>query len=595
MAHKIILLLSLFSMSLIGDNYVVKTSSGITEGYLSNKVINWDDIPYAKPPINELRWKAPRNLDVSQENVLLIPKDNNFCVQEPSGLGGSHGDGNFSGTEDCLYLDVKAPNIDSDKPLPVMFWIHGGGNTSGLKDLYDFSSLVQQHNVIVVTINYRLGPFGWFTHPSIQDLQTDIDKTSNFGTLDIIAALSWVKKNIILFGGDPNNVTIFGESAGGHNVLSLLVSTQAKGFFHKAISQSGYTTSYSKNDAYKQNINSSTSKYTSWNVVNKILKDKSSNISQTTENNIAIRNLIKNLSSEDFFKYYSDRASYENIPLLTADGIVIPEIGLKESLSKKEHVNIVPLIAGSNRDEVKLWLASAKYFVDLDYSFFGSILGVPRVVLKDKKAFNLFNSYRSRAWKIRGVDYPLKSLKELGNDNLYAYRYDWDDHRRFLIADFRELIGAAHATEIPLLAGNNKLVGNYGFLIYPNGISKKFTSKNMMRFWTNFAKTGNPGKSSNGVEWKKYDSLNNMTSKYLIIDKRKNLKMEEDNLSFPFLIKELYNEDGITDLEKCVILLQMLTYVGDDYYDKYSHYYPGECKRSVSEEFIKENASFIDY
>ena len=199
MAHKNILLLSLFSMSLIGDNYVVKTSSGITEGYVSNKVINWDDIPYAKPPINELRWKAPRNLDVSQENVLLIPKDNNFCVQEPSGLGGSHGDGNFSGTEDCLYLDVKAPNIDSDKPLPVMFWIHGGGNTSGLKDLYDFSSLVQQHNVIVVTINYRLGPFGWFTHPSIQDLQTDIDKTSNFGTLDIIAALSWVKKNIILF------------------------------------------------------------------------------------------------------------------------------------------------------------------------------------------------------------------------------------------------------------------------------------------------------------------------------------------------------------------------------------------------------------
>ena len=164
-----------------------------------------------------------------------------------------------------------------------------------------------------------------------------------------------------------------------------------------------------------------------------------------------------------------------------------------------------------------------------------------------------------------------------------------------MIADFRELIGAAHATEIPLLAGNNKLVGDYGFLIYPNGISKKFTSKNMMRFWTNFAKTGNPGKSTNGVEWKKYNNLNNMISNYLIIDKRKNLKMQADNLSFPYLVKELYNEDEITDLEKCVILLQMLTYVGDDYYDKYSNYYPGACKRSVSEEFIKENASFIDY
>ena len=181
-------------MTIIGDNYIVKTSSGVINGYLANKVINWDDIPYAQPPINELRWKAPRELDVSQENILLLPKDNNFCVQKPSGLGGSDGDGNFSGTEDCLYLDIKAPNIDFDKPIPVMFWIHGGGNTSGLKDLYDFSSLVQKHDVIVVTINYRLGPFGWFTHPSIQGLQSDIDKTSNFGTLDIIAALSWVKK-----------------------------------------------------------------------------------------------------------------------------------------------------------------------------------------------------------------------------------------------------------------------------------------------------------------------------------------------------------------------------------------------------------------
>ena len=84
-----------------------------------------------------------------------------------------------------------------------MFWIHGGGNTSGLKDLYDFNKMVKRHNVVVVRINYRLGPFGWFYHPSIQGLQNDIDKTSNFGTLDIIAALNWVKNNISLFGGDP--------------------------------------------------------------------------------------------------------------------------------------------------------------------------------------------------------------------------------------------------------------------------------------------------------------------------------------------------------------------------------------------------------
>ena len=89
-----------------------------------------------------------------------------------------------------------------------MFWIHGGGNTSGLKDLYDFSKMSRKHNVIVVTINYRLGPFGWFSHPAIQDLQEGDDKTSNFGTMDIIAALEWVQKNIELFGGDSNNITI---------------------------------------------------------------------------------------------------------------------------------------------------------------------------------------------------------------------------------------------------------------------------------------------------------------------------------------------------------------------------------------------------
>ena len=120
-------------------------------------------------------------------------------------------------------------------------------------------------------------------------------------------------------------------------------------------------------------------------------------------------------------------------------------------------------------------------------------MDVPKVVLNDKNAFNLFNSYRSRAWKIRGVDDPLRSLYISGNKNLYAYRYDWDDHRRFIIANFKELIGAAHATEIPLLTGNNKLVGDYGFLIYPRGPSKRFTSKNMMKFWTNFAKNGKPG------------------------------------------------------------------------------------------------------
>ena len=586
-----ILIFTIFFSINISANNIIKTSSGVSEGYIKNSVLNWDDIPYAEPPIGDLRWKAPIPLKSSQ---YIKQKEGNFCVQEPSGLGGSDGFSFFSGSEDCLYLDIKRPKEIGDDLLPVMFWIHGGGNTSGLKDLYDFSSMVKKHDVIVVTINYRLGPFGWFTHPSIQDLQEGLDKTSNFGTLDIIAALEWVKLNILLFGGDPNNVTIFGESAGGHNVLSLLVTKQAKGLFHKAISQSGYTTSFSKKEAFKQKNRSSTSEHTSWNIVNKIIKDKSLNISQE-DNSDDIRELLKNMSAKDFYRYYSERPSYENLVILTEDGIVIPEIGLTMALSKKEYVNSVPIISGSNRDEVKLWLASAKYFVDLDYSFLGSIFGVPKVILKDKIAFNIFNSYRSRAWKIRGVDDPLRSLYIAGNEDLYAYRYDWDDHRRFIIADFQELIGAAHATEIPLLTGNNKLVGDYGFLIYPNGPSKRFTSKNMMKFWTNFAKNGKPGISTNGVEWTKYNGQKSLPSSYMILDNRKNLKMHKDKFSFFSLSKDLYKEDALTDLEKCVVLLQMLTYVGDDIYDQYANGYPGKCDRSESEKFLKDNASFVDY
>ena len=587
----IILLLS--SNITFANDLNISTTSGISSGFQINGVDNWNDIPYAQPPVGDLRWKAPQEIF---SNELIVPRIDNFCVQKPSGMGGSefNGDEFFSGSEDCLYLDIKAPKTKSNDLLPVMFWIHGGGNTSGLKDIYDFSKMVRKHNVIVVTINYRLGPFGWFTHPSIQGLQDNDDKSSNFGTLDIIAALKWVKSNISLFGGDPDNVTIFGESAGGHNVLSLLVSKKAKGLFHKAISQSGYTTSISSEKAYSQSKSSPTSEHTSSKIVNKIL-DKAGLKNQNDLSNTKIRKILKELDARDFFINYSDRPSYQEIPLLTSDGIVIPLDGLKKTLSNKDHVNLVPTIAGSNKDEVKLWLASAEYFVGLEYSLFGSLLGVPRVVLKDEAAFELFNSYRSRAWKLRGVDNPLRSLASAGNHDLYAYRYDWDDHRKWPVANFKKLIGAAHATEIPLLTGNNKLVGDYGFLIYPKGPSKHFLSKNMMNFWANFAKTGKPGISSNKQEWTKYDGLDGIESNFMVLDNRANLKMDKDKNSFKSLVNDLYYEKDITDLEKCVVLLQMLTFVGNDLYDDYVNFYPGECNRRDAENFLRANASFIDY
>ena len=590
--HFTILSIFLLSLTIYGD-YRIESSSGVVEGNKKGRVLLWEDIPYAKPPINDLRWKAPRKINDSTN--LILPKEENFCVQRPSSLGGPGGDGLMVGTEDCLYLDVSAPVRNTNELLPVMFWIHGGGNTSGLKDLYDFNKMIRRHNVIVVRINYRLGPFGWFSHPSIQDFQTDLDKTSNFGTLDIIAALHWVKENIILFGGDPDNVTVFGESAGGHNVFSLLVSDKSKGLFHKAISMSGYTTSISPKDAYVQKDKSSTSSHTSSEIVKKII-EKLPNKKESYSND-EIRDILLGLSTQEFFQHYANRETYEEIPLLTSDNIVIPEAGLRASLFNKDIVNKVPTIAGSNRDEVKLWLATAEYFVELDFSAVGSLLNIPNVKLKDEDAFEAFNYYRSSAWKIRGVDIPLKGLYESGNSNLYAYRYDWDDHRRYVVADFKKLIGAAHATEIPLLAGNAKLVGGYPLsdLIYPAGRSKLFTSRNMMRFWTNFAKNGEPGKSSNSIYWNSVVKNNEFGSSYLVIDSKNNLKIKDDIQTFESLSKELYKDPRVNELEKCVILLQMFTFVGNDLYDENIKNYPGSCERSEAENFLIENASFIEY
>jgi len=592
--YLITFLLFFISNFLFAQIDPISTSSGITQGIKKNGVYVYEDLPYAQPPTGVLRWKAPREILSSK---LILPRSNNFCIQRPSNLGGAIGKTAFVGTEDCLYLDIFTPSKSFDEKLPVMLWIHGGGNTSGLKDLYDFSKMVKKHNVIVVRVNYRLGPFGWFSHPAIQSMQEGIDKTSNFGTLDLIMALKWVNKNITNFGGDSNNITIFGESAGGHNVLSLLVSKKASGLFHKAISMSGYTTSISTKDAYKPTFNSSTSNYSSSKVVDRLFEKHGINKKNLgNSENKKTREMLLSLSSEEFFKVYLERKPYEELPLLTADGIVIPKIGLKNALSKKEFVNNVPTIAGSNRDEVKLWLATARYFVDLDYSFIGSILKIPKVKLSNEDSFEAFNYYRSSAWKIRGVDDPLRSLAKAGNINLYAYRYDWDDHRRLVVANFKKLIGAAHATEIPLLTGNYDLVGGYPLsdLIYPPSFSKRYTSKNMMQFWTNFAKSGTPGESSNLVSWEPYLSQDGY-SNFLVIDKKKHLKMKGENLSFKSLSDELADDIRVNELEKCVILLQMFTFVGNDLYEKNIKNYQNKCSRQASENFLKDNASFIEY
>ena len=179
---------------------------------------------------------------------------------------------------------------------------------------------------------------------------------------------------------------------------------------------------------------------------------------------------------------------------------------------------------------------------------------------------------------------------------MYAYRFDWDDHRRILVADFKKLIGAAHATEIPLLTGNMDLVGGYPIssIIYPPSLSKRFISKNMMRLWTNFAKTGEPGITTNSIKWMPFNHFESRLN-FIVLDNKKNLRMSNEMKSFEILTKEINIDTRLSDLEKCVVLFQMFTYVGDDLYQENIKNYPKKCVRSESEKFIKQNASYIEY
>ena len=210
----------------------------ITQGQLigveaNNNTYAWKGIPFAQPPLEELRWKAPL-APLNFDSIFDASKFADICFQRDGVMTGN--EGGWSGSEDCLYLNVWTPDWPKEdiksKKVPVMMWIHGGGNTIGSADTYDPSHIVSEHNVIVVTVQYRMSNLGWFRHPSLrQENSSEEDKSGNFGTLDNIMALKWINKNIQYFGGDRENVTIYGESAGGHNVAALYASPIAEGLF----------------------------------------------------------------------------------------------------------------------------------------------------------------------------------------------------------------------------------------------------------------------------------------------------------------------------------------------------------------------------
>lgn len=205
---------------------LVKIDTGSLEGALNEGVRVFKGIPYAAPPVGDLRWKAPQPA-AKWEGDRKALEFGPGCWQPRNAP-------NLS--EDCLYLNVYTTAKDAKAKLPVMFWIHGGAFVSGSGSIYRGEKLAQQ-GVVLVTINYRLGPMGFFSHPLLSQ-ESAKGVSGNYGLLDMIAALEWTKRNIASFGGDPKNVTVFGESAGAAAVHYLMSSPLSKGLFAKAIMES---------------------------------------------------------------------------------------------------------------------------------------------------------------------------------------------------------------------------------------------------------------------------------------------------------------------------------------------------------------------
>uniref|UniRef100_Q07SQ8 Carboxylesterase, type B n=1 Tax=Rhodopseudomonas palustris (strain BisA53) TaxID=316055 RepID=Q07SQ8_RHOP5 len=221
----LMLALSSGALAQPADPALVETETGMVRGAVAGDVISFKGIPYAAPPLGEWRWRAPQPAK-PWPGVREATKFGPECMQPDK----------VAKSEDCLTLNVWRPASSSAAPLPVMVWIYGGALVHGATSLYPADALARQ-GVIVVSMNYRMGRLGFFAHPALSAEAPD-EVHGNFGHLDQRAALQWVKRNIAAFGGDPNAVTIFGESAGGGSVLVHLTSPLSQGLFHRAILQS---------------------------------------------------------------------------------------------------------------------------------------------------------------------------------------------------------------------------------------------------------------------------------------------------------------------------------------------------------------------
>jgi len=557
----LILVLSLISACEQTDtiNYVEAANPETIRTIKNGKIIGsitengahrWARIPFAAPPVGDLRWRAP--LAASNWSTTLPALDSGTrCLQIGDGTEAQANSSKLSGSEDCLYLNVWAPafsttNIPTAKDsLPVMVFIHGGGNRSGFGGQYNSEIIAKEHNIVAVTINYRLGPLGWFSHDALQDsAKGGIENSPNYGTLDIILALKWVQENIAAFGGNPDRVTIYGESAGGHNIASLLAMKQAQGLFHGAIIQSGYFTSRSISGARKGIREEDGWKYMGTEqIMTRLNTPANASPSQ-------MATFLRELTPTQLFAAAAGSDGEPESAMVIRDGILIPKEGIEFAIETADFA-IVPLITGTNRDEIKLFNMSNPDFVKLLPG------GLPRV--RDQQMYDRIAMPQSLMWRVRAVDEQARRISAKQQNPVFGYRFDWDEQDSFLGSDFAHLLGAAHAMELPFIFGIFDTFPSAKQLFPAKGkAEREQLSKIMRSYWAQFAYNKNPARGRNNdlPLWGSWQSAPD-NGQIMIFDSASSggAQMSEQT----FTAKDVYRHLGkstrdLDQQDKCLIL-----------------------------------------
>jgi para-nitrobenzyl esterase len=440
----------------------------------------WKALPYARPPVGELRWKAPREPEpwsgVRYRRSFARPAVQHLPLT-----------GRIIGTEDCLYLNVWRPRSYQTR-LPVYVWIHGGGYSTGSANYIRFylgHRLASAGNLVFVSVNYRLGPLGWFRNPALHEGRSAEDDSGNFGTLDLVQALRWVRGNIAAFGGDPGTVTIAGESAGAMNVLSLLVCPSAAGLFQRAVIQSGVLSARDPAEAERRARQA---------ILRLLEKSGEPRDARQAEERLAsmrpeeLRAFLRACPARRLLRCYSPGPSgmIDN-PSPLADGVVLPADGFA-ALERGDYPSKVPVIIGSNRDEYKSFLFMA---------------GSPcwRSGLYQEAA-----RFGSERWKAEAVDGVARRLSAApAQPPVYAYLFAWgspdEQARSPLPGSWGERLGAFHSIEISFFLGTNTTEGTLVGMVLntrANRPGREALSSAMQRYLIAFLRSGNPNPDANG-------------------------------------------------------------------------------------------------